>query len=129
MAAMPALRGRAPEREALDGVLDEVRRGASGVLVLRGKAGTGKTALLDHCARRAAGCRVVRIAGVESETHLPFAALHQLCTPLLSDLAALPEPQERALRVAFGSVAGSPPDRFVVGLAVLSLLVEGAAAR
>ena len=99
------------------------------MLVIRGEAGVGKTALMRYCARQASGCRVVQIAGVESEMELPFAALHQLCGPMLGGLAALPEPQERALRVAFGLAAGTVPDRFVVGLAVLSLLAENAAAR
>ena len=125
----PAFRGRARERQALDGLLDRVRGGESAVLVLRGEAGIGKTALMRYCARQASGCRLVQIAGVESEMELPFAALHQLCTPLLGGLAALPEPQQRALRVAFGLAAGTAPDRFVVGLAVLSLLAENAAAR
>src|SRR5260370_29615171 len=73
--------------------------------------------------------RLVQIAGVESEMKLPFAALHQLCAPMLGGLATLPEPQEHALRVAFGLAAGPAPDRFVVGLAALSLLAENAAVR
>ncbi len=125
----PAFRGRARERRALDGVLDRVRGGESAVLVLRGDEGIGKTELLRYCARQASGCRLVQIAGVESEMELPFAALHQLCAPMLGELAALPEPQERALRVAFGLTTGPAPDRFVVGLAVLSLLAEVAARR
>jgi len=129
MAATPAFRGRVREREALDGVLDRVRRGESAVLVLRGEAGIGKTSLLRYCAREASGCRLLQIAGVESEIDLPFAALHQLCMPLLTGLAALPEPQGQALRVAFGVAAGTAADRFVVGLAVLGLLAEVAAAR
>src|SRR3982750_2926488 len=112
----PAFRGRFRERQALDGIVDGARGGESGALVLRGEAGIGKTSLLRYCAREASGCRVVQIAGVESEMELPFAALHQLCAPLLVDLATLPEPQEEALRVAFGLSAGSAPDRFVVGL-------------
>ena len=99
------------------------------MLVIRGEAGIGKTALMRYCARQASGCRLVQIDGVESEMGLPLAALHQLCTPMLSSLAALPEPQQRALRVAFGLAAGPTPDRFVLGLAVLSLLAENAAAR
>ena len=99
------------------------------MLVIRGEAGIGKTALMRYCARQASGCRLVQIDGVESEMELPLAALHQLCTPMLSSLAALPEPQQRALRVAFGLAAGPAPDRFVLGLAVLSLLAENAAAR
>ena len=99
------------------------------MLVIRGEAGIGKTALMRYCARQASGCRLVQIDGVEFEMELPLAALHQLCTPMLSGLAALPEPQQRALRVAFGLAAGPAPDRFVLGLAVLSLLAENAAAR
>src|SRR5712691_1928624 len=125
----PAFRGRAREREVLDGLLDRVRSGESAVLVIRGEAGVGKTELMRYCARQASGCRLVQIAGVESEIELPFAALHQLCAPMLGGLATLPEPQEHALRVAFGLAAGPAPDRFVVGLAALSLLAENAAAR
>jgi hypothetical protein len=79
---------------------------------------------LQYCERRAAGFRVVRVSGVESELDLPFAALQQLCGPLLNEALAIPEPQERALEIAFGLASGNPPDRFVVGLAVLSLLAE-----
>ena len=124
-----AFRGRARERQVLDGLLDRVRGGESAVLVIRGEAGIGKTALMRYCARQASGCRLVQIDGVESEMELPLAALHQLCGPMLSRLAALPEPQQRALQVAFGLAAGPAPDRFVLGLAVLSLLAENAAAR
>ena len=124
----PALRGREHERQVLDTALDGVRDGQSAVLVIRGGAGVGKTALLRYCARQASGCRVVRIGGAESESELAFAALHQLCMPLLDDLASLPEPQQRALRAALGLVAGEP-DRFVVGLAVLTLLAAAAAER
>jgi DNA-binding CsgD family transcriptional regulator len=99
------------------------------VLVIRGEAGIGKTALMRYCARQAAGCQLARIDGVESEMKLPLAALHQLCAPMLSSLDALPEPQQRALRVAFGLAAEPAPDRFVLGLAVLSLLAERAAMR
>jgi len=125
----PAFRGRARERQAVDGLLNRVRGGASAVLVIRGEAGIGKTALMRHCARQAAGCRLVQVDGVESEMKLPFAALHQFCRPMLSGLAALPEPQQRAVQVAFGLAAGPAPDRFVVGLAVLSLLAAFAVAR
>ena len=125
----PAFRGRARERQALDGLLDHVRGGESAVLVISGEAGIGKTALMHYCARQASGCQLAQIHGVESEMELPLAALHQLCTPMLSSLDALPEPQQRALRVAFGLVAEPAPDRFVLGLAVLSLLAENAAAR
>ena len=125
----PAFRGRAPERETLDGMLDRARGGESAVLVIRGEAGIGKTALMHYCLRQASGCRVAQVAGVESELEMPFAALHQLCLPMLGEIAALPEPQEQALRVAFGLAAGNPPDRFMVGLAVLGLLAEVAAKR
>ena len=125
----PAFRGRARERQVLDSLLGRVRSGESAALVIRGEAGIGKTELMHYCARQASGCRLVQIAGVESEIELPFAALHQLCAPMLGGLAALPEPQERALRVAFGLATGPAPDRFVVGLAALSLLAEYAAAR
>jgi DNA-binding CsgD family transcriptional regulator len=128
-ARTPAFRGRARERQALDGLLDRVRGGESAVLVIRGEAGIGKTALMRYCARQAAGCQLARIDGVESEMALPLAALHQLCAPMLTSLGALPKPQQHALRVAFGLAAEPAPDRFVLGLAVLSLLAERAAAR
>ena len=124
-----AFRGRARERQALDGLLDRVRGGESAILVIRGEAGIGKTALMRYCARQASGCRLAQIHGVESEMKLPLAALHQLCTPMLSSLDALPEPQQRALRVAFGLAAEAAPDLFILGLAVLSLLAENATAR
>src|SRR5262245_36021973 len=120
----PAFRGRAAECAHLDRALDAVRGGTSAVLVIRGEAGIGKSALLAYCAGRAVDCRVAQISGVESEFDLSFAALHQLCTPMLHELPILPEPQERALQVAFGLASGSVPDQFVVGLAVLSLLAE-----
>ena len=125
----PVLLGRAGEREALDRLLENVRGGQSAVLVIRGEAGVGKTALLHHCARQASGFRVARVAGVESEMELPFAALHQLCAPMLDRLDALPEPQQAALCVALGLASGAAPDRFLVALAALSLLAEVAAER
>src|ERR1700759_5622455 len=125
----PAFRGRVRERRVLDDLLGRVRNGESAVLVIRGEAGIGKTALMRYCARQASGCRLVQVDGVESEMELPLAALHQLCGPLLSGLTALPEPQQRALRAAFGLAAEPAPDRFVLGLAVLSLLAENAAER
>jgi DNA-binding CsgD family transcriptional regulator len=108
----------------LDGLLDDVRRGRSGVLVIRAEAGAGKTALLRHAGGRAAGFRVGQIAGVESEMELPFAGLHQLCGPMLAHLDALPDPQQAALRTAFGLSSDDAPDRFLVALAALSLLAE-----
>ena len=103
-----------------------VRAGQSDVLVLRGEAGIGKTALLEHLSGAAEGCRIVRAAGVESEMELAFAGLHALCGPMLGGLAHLPGPQREALSTAFGVSAGAPPDRFLVGLAVLSLLADAA---
>jgi len=94
------------------------------VLVLRGEAGIGKTALLEYLSERAAGCRLARAAGVESEMELAFAGLQQLCAPMLDRLEQLPGPQRDALATAFGLRTGEPPDRFLVGLAVLSLLAE-----
>src|SRR3954466_15149957 len=125
----PVLLGRAAERELLDRLLENIRAGQSAVLVLRGEAGVGKTALLHYCARQASGFRVARIAGVESEMELPFAGLHQLCAPMLDRLDALPEPQQAALGVALGLSTGAAPDRFLVALAALSLLAEIAAER
>jgi DNA-binding CsgD family transcriptional regulator len=121
------LRGRSRERQELDDALGRVREGESAVLVLRGEAGIGKTALLDYVASMATGCRTVQVAGIESELELPFAALHQLCGPLLGEAEAMPEHQDEALRVALGLAAGTAPDRFLVGLAVLSLVAELAA--
>jgi DNA-binding CsgD family transcriptional regulator len=123
----PDLRGRSVERQALDDALDRVRGGESAVLVLRGEAGIGKTELLRYVGHRAGSEQVAQVAGVESELELPFAALHQLCGPLLKYAEAMPEHQEVALRIALGLTAGPAPDRFVVGLAVLSLLAEVAA--
>src|SRR5580700_2177565 len=117
---------RLPERAALSGLLEAARAGRSGVLVLRGEPGVGKTALLDWAVESAAGLRVVRVAGVESEMELAFAALQQLCGPMLDKLEGLPDPQREALGVAFGLNIGAAPDRFLVGLAVLSLLSEAA---
>src|SRR5262245_34137457 len=122
--AGPALRGRRVEQAALNRLLDEVRAGQGRVLVIRGEAGIGKTALLDYLQGRASGCRVVRAAGVESEMEIAFAGLHQLCAPLLGSLGRLPGPQREALSRVFGLTAGEAPDRFLVGLAVLGLLSE-----
>ena len=121
-----ALMDRAGERSALDGLLATVRAGRSQVLVLHGEAGVGKTALLDYLAGQAAGCRVVRAAGVQSEMELAFAGLHQLCAPLLRWIGLVPEPQRDALNTAFGISPGPAPDRLLIGLAVLSLLSAAA---
>ncbi|GAA3066560.1 helix-turn-helix transcriptional regulator [Streptomyces glomeratus] len=123
------LLGRGRELAALERALATARAGSSAVLVLRGEAGIGKTALLDHAADRAVGFRTVDISGIESEMALPFASLHQLCTPLLGRLPELPGPQRDALSVAFGLREGEAPDRFLVGLAVLSLLAGAAEAQ
>ncbi len=120
---------RRSEREALDRLLEAVRGGQSRVLVVRGEPGVGKTALLESVIGSASGFRVVRAVGVESEMELAFAALQQLCAPLLDRLDRLPAPQRDALGVAFGLQAGDAPDRFLVGLAVLSLLAEVAGER
>jgi len=125
------LTDRRTERDALDRLVDSVRAGESGVLVVRGDPGVGKTMLLEHLAGRASGsgCRVARAAGVQSEMELAFAGLHQLCAPMLNRAEHLPEPQRDALRTAFGIAAGPPPDRFLVGLAALSLLSGAAGER
>jgi DNA-binding CsgD family transcriptional regulator len=121
------LHGRREEREALERLLEAVRGGQSRVLVVSGEAGVGKTALLQAAIGSASGFLVMRAVGVESEMELAFAALQQLCAPLLDRLERLPVPQRDALGVAFGLRAGDAPDRFLVGLAVLSLLAEVAA--
>ena len=116
--------GRRRECDVLDRLLDAVRGGEGRTLVVRGQPGVGKTALLDYLGERAAGCRIAHAAGVESEMELVYAGLHQLLTPMLDRLERLPAPQANALRTAFGLRPGSAPDRFLVGLAALSLLAE-----
>src|SRR5258708_6947226 len=124
------LTGRRSEAAVLDGLIDAVRAGESRALVVRGEPGVGKTALLDYLAGQAApDCRVARAAGVQSEMELAFAALQQLCAPMLDHVDRLPVSQGDALRIAFGLSAGPAPDRFLVGLAVLSLLAEVAGER
>jgi DNA-binding CsgD family transcriptional regulator len=120
------LRGRVTERAALQQLITRTRSSDSQVLVLRGEAGAGKTALLDEVCELASGFRCLRIAGVQTDMELAFAGLQQLCAPLMNSVAALPVPQREALNVAFGLGAGPAPDRFLVGLAVLSLLAAGA---
>ena len=120
---------RLTERAALNRLLQAARGGRSAVLVMRGEAGIGKTALLEDAIQAAAGFRILRVAGVESEMELAFAALQQLCAPMLDGLERLPGPQRDALGVAFGLTAGEAPDRFLVGLAALSLLAEAAEKR
>ena len=123
------LRGRAGESALLEDVLGAVRGGEGRALVLRGEAGIGKTALLDHLVASAPDFLVARAVGVESEMELAFASLHQLCAPLLDRLDRVPVPQQRALEIVFGLADGSAPDRFLIGLAVLSLLSEAAEER
>jgi DNA-binding CsgD family transcriptional regulator len=124
------LTGRRSEAAVLDGLLGAVRAGESRTLVVRGEPGVGKTALFDYLAGQAApDCRVARAAGVQSEMELAFAALQQLCAPMLDHVDRLPVPQGDALRTALGLSAGPAPDRFLVGLAVLSLLAEVAEER
>ncbi|OKI44025.1 hypothetical protein A6A27_38710 [Micromonospora sp. CB01531] len=118
--------GRQAECAALDGVLEAVRAGESRSLVVRGAAGVGKSALLQHLIDRAAGCRVVSAAGVQSEMELPFAAVHRLCAPMLDLLDTLPEPQRDALGTAFRLCAGPAPGGFLVGVATLSLVAAAA---
>jgi DNA-binding CsgD family transcriptional regulator len=115
---------RRSERDTLDRLVDAVGGGQSRALVVRGDPGVGKTVLLDYVARQASSCRVARAAGVQTEMELAFAGLHQLCAPMLGRAEHLPAPQRDALRIAFGQAVGPPPDRFLVGLAVLSLLSE-----
>jgi hypothetical protein len=124
------LTGRRSEAAVLDRLIDAVRAGESRALVVHGEPGMGKTALLDYLAEQAApDCRVARTAGVQSEMELAFAALQQLCAPMLDHVDRLPVPQGDALRTALGFSAGPAPDRFLVGLAVLSLLSEVAGER
>jgi DNA-binding CsgD family transcriptional regulator/tetratricopeptide (TPR) repeat protein len=123
---VPVLLGRQRERQALDSLMEDLRSGRGWALVVRGEAGVGKSALLEYGAGAAPDMRVVRAAGVESEMELAFAGLHQLCAPLLDRLERLPAPQRDALGIAFGLRGGGAPDRFLVGLAVLTLLSEAA---
>jgi DNA-binding CsgD family transcriptional regulator len=118
--------GRQTELESIDRLLAPDQPGHSGVLVIRGEAGIGKTALLEYAAERAEGRRVARVTGMESELELPFAGLHQLCASLLEDIVLLPTPQREALATAFGLASGAQPDRFMVALAVLTLLSNAA---
>ena len=123
------LLGRRNESAVLDGLLDSARAGRSGVLVVRGEAGVGKTALVESAIESASDLAVVRAVGVESEMELAFAALHQLCAPMVERLDRLPRHQRDALAITFGLSAGPAPDRFLVGLAVLGLLSEVAEER
>ena len=123
---MVDLVGRLVERAAVEELLDGARAGRSGALVVRGEAGVGKTALLEHArdVASSSGFRVASSVGVESESQFAFGGLHQLCAPLLDRSDVLPDPQRAALDVAFGQQSGPAPDRFLIGLAVLNLLAE-----
>src|SRR5262249_30885931 len=121
--------GRASECDAIDRLLEGVRAGRSGALVVRGEAGVGKTALLGYAIDAASDLRVVRAVGVESEMELAFAALHQLCAPMLDGLDRLPGPQRDALAPTFGFSAGAVPNRFLGGLAGVGVLSEVAEER
>jgi hypothetical protein len=123
------LTGRSSERDVLDRLIEAVRAGQSRALVVRGEPGVGKTALLEYLVEQGAGCRVVRAVGVQSEMELAFAGLHQVLAPMLDGLERLPVPQRDALQTAFGIGPGSAPDRFLVALAVLSLLSDVAEAQ
>jgi DNA-binding CsgD family transcriptional regulator len=120
------LLGRQRERDALDRLLEAARGGNGGVLVVRGEPGVGKSALLDYAVEAGPEFSVARAAGIEAETELPFAAVHQLCSPSLEHMEPLPAPQRDALAVALGLTAGSAPSPFLVGLAVLGLLSDAA---
>jgi len=125
-AEVPMLGGRRDERAVMDGLPDDARTGRSGVLVLRGEAGIGKTALLEYASESASDFRLFRAVGVESEMELAFAALHQLCAPVDDFVDRLPAPQREALEITFGVSAGAAPDRFLVAVATLSLFSEAA---
>jgi hypothetical protein len=120
------LLGRRSECAALDELMHAVRAGQSRVLVLLGEPGVGRTALLEYVADPTSGFRFTHAAGVESEMELVYAGMHQLCEPMLGRLDRLPGPQRAALETAFGLNVGGPPDRFLIGLAMLSLLSDAA---
>ena len=120
------LHGRAAECGALDQLLSNVRTGQSQVLVVRGEPGIGKSALLEYVVQNASECRVTRVSGLQYEMELAYAGVHQLCAPIMDYRERLPDPQRRALETAFGLSTNPAPDRFIVGLAVLTLLSETA---
>lgn len=120
------LHGRESECETLRDIVSDARLGKSRVLVLRGEAGVGKTALLEFVSQQASGFRRIHVLGVQAEMELAFAGLQRLCTPILDHLDQLPDPQREALTVAFGRSAGPTPDGFMVGIAALSLMAAAA---
>jgi hypothetical protein len=123
------LLGRQPEREVLERLLEAARGGHGGVLVVHGEPGVGKTALLEDAVQAGREFRIARTVGVEGEMELAYAALQQLCAPILELTKRLPHPQRDALGVAFGHRAGPAPNPFLVGLAALGLLSEAAEER
>jgi DNA-binding CsgD family transcriptional regulator len=123
------LSGRTSELKLLGELIQDVRAGQSRALVITGEAGIGKSALLEHLAAGATGCRVATAAGLQAEAELAFAALHRLCAPVLEYRDRIPEPQRDALSTIFGLRASSAPDAFLLGLSVLSLLGAAAAER
>lgn len=114
--------GREKESEAVARVLDQARRGQGEALVLVGEAGIGKTALIDELTMSAHGVQILRSTGSEAEMELPFSSLQRLCSSVLDDISHLSDPQGRALSVAFGLAGGDPPDRLIVGLALVNFL-------
>jgi DNA-binding CsgD family transcriptional regulator len=122
----PGLLGRIEERRSLEELLGKARAGHGGAVVLRGEAGIGKSALLDDLAIKAPDCCICRAVGVESEMELAYAGLQQLCGPIADLLVVLPSPRRHALEKVFGLSTGSPPDRFLVGMAVLDLVAAAA---
>ena len=121
--------GRTAETAAIDRLLAAASEGRSGVLVVRGEAGVGKSALLDHAVEHADGFRVLRGVGVEVESELAYAALHQILRPVFDGIERLPEPQAAALRAAFALSNETVDERFRVSLGVLGLLSEVAEER
>ena len=121
--------GRRAERERIESLLADAREGRSGVLVVRGEAGIGKTALLAFAEEESGEMDVLRSTGVQSEAEIPFAALHQLVRPYLALVDNLPKPQAAALRGAFGMTFDRADDAFLTALALLSLLAEAATER
>ncbi|MFI1439120.1 helix-turn-helix transcriptional regulator [Streptomyces fructofermentans] len=116
------LRGRSEQLVALEQTLNTARAGSGTVLVLRGEAGIGKTALLRHVEAHAIGFRTVGVSGIEAEMVLPYASLQQLCAPMMSRLHDLTAPQREALSIAFGLAEGEAANRLLVGMAVLGLM-------